>query len=199
MQSDPAKRAEAALEMLGVAELPAPWHVGGVFSVPMFADFVILTDHEVVEGASELSLDGASLAIASIRTIGSQRDDIRAALTRGGDPGEAGISLGVRFAAAAFAKGAFGLGEADVTWAAFDTTGAAGDGAEQAGIAATAMLECPESARFTMVVWSTPKPLEVEGQPAPRGYPGDEEALRAILDDFPFCAPLPESTPQSPP
>lgn len=189
--SDPIKREEAAREHFGLAQLPAPWHTVAVFSVPLLAEIVILADQPLVEGEQPAE-SSALLVFASIRELGEQREKLRTALEKGTDPQASGVQLPVSFGSRpAFARGSFGVGEADVTWAAFDGAVQVGDEHQPLPArTAAALVECPGHPRVEMVVWAVPQPSEsseLEPSVAQAGLPGDENALRDLIEAFPLC------------
>lgn len=192
--SDPAKRDEAARSRFGTDSLPEGWHAAAVFSVPMFADIVVLADRvadePTADGGVEPQVDDASQALifASVRDIGGQREKWRTALETGSDPKSTGVQLPVGFGSSAFAKGSFGMGGSDVTWAAY--YGNLDQQEQQRSIparVAAALVECPNHPRVELVAWAVPMREGDSQSGAEAGLPGDENALRDLLELFPVC------------
>lgn len=197
--SDPVKREAAALEALGIEALPAPWHPAAALSIPLLGDIVVLADHPVERSEpGQVRVDaggGQMLALFSMRDLAGQRDKVRTALREGRDLRSVGIDSPLRVGSGeAFAKGSFGLGESDVTWAAFGgefdyDQGERGD----QGLVVVALVDCPSRPRVQVLAWGVSldagQPIPVDEAGIQPGTPGDGEALRGLLEQFPLCPP----------
>lgn len=189
--SDPVKRADRVKEILDTDELPEGYNAIAGITVPLFAELAVLgtnepDDHGQLNELGERGFVYMKLKLSMPEKEQELRDFLEGKTEKSPD---IVLQSNIRMDTQEVIKrGEMELDGSSVIYSAYrgdiDVENKSGR-----GLAAMAMIQCPDDHRIRLGIWFGPDPTEGESleEADLTGTPADEQALKGFLSHFDFC------------
>ena len=200
---DPVARADAAMQILGVDELPDGYYPMVGMSIPFLLETAVLSDQPPDETGGAPGFSERGFIYVKTLRIGEQEQELRDFFDGKIDSPEAlsqfSIDLDVD---EMLGRGTFEEEDRTLRWAAYrgeiaadnpgGGPGESGSGGRQhqQGLNAMVLIECPEDERLRFGIWfgPDPDPEAAAGSPALLGTPADSAAIQSFMRYFNVCS-----------
>lgn len=188
----PEGRERMVRDVLAYDELPAGYHPGVSFSIPMLMDIAILTDQEggIGEGPEERDqFDERGFIYLSVHSwVGDEGELRRYVRGEGKRPDWFGEGDTDFQEGEILRRGSVRVGGQDILYSA-SRGSVERNGRDAKGIVALLAVDCPGDSRARLGMWfgPDPDPAKPAGQLDLTGTPGDPEAIRSFAGHFRFC------------
>jgi len=199
---DPVARADAAMRILGVDELPDGYYPMVGMSIPFLVETAVLSDQPPDETGGVPGFRERGFIYVKTLRFGEQEQELRDFFDGKIEDPEAlrqfSIDLDID---EMLGRGTFEEDDRTLRWAAYRGEiaadqpggGAGEDGRRgrqrQQGLNAMVLIECPEDERLRFGIWfgPDPDPEAAAGSPALLGTPADGAAIQSFMSHFNVC------------
>ena len=189
--SDPEKRADRVMEILDTDELPDGYNAIAGLTIPLFAEMAVLGTNEPDAHGQLNELGERGFVYMKLKLSMPEKEQELRDFLEGKSEKKPDIMLqsNIRLDAdEVVERGEMELDGSNAIYTIYrgdiNVDNKTGE-----GLAAMAMIECPEDHRIRLGIWFGPDPSQGEAieEADLTGTPGDKQAIKGFLSHFDFC------------
>ena len=189
--TDPAKRAEKVMEILDTDELPDGYNAIAGITIPLFAEMAVLGTNEPDAHGQLNELGERGFVYMKLKLSMPEKEQELRDFLEGRSEKKPDIMLqsNIRLDAdEVVERGKMELDGSNAIYTIYrgdiNVDNKTGE-----GLAAMAMIQCPEDHRIRLGIWFGPDPSQGEAieEADLTGTPGDKQAIKGFLSHFDFC------------
>ena len=191
---NPEARTEAAIEMLGAAEIPAGYHAAMALSVPFLMQTVILSDLEPDADGQIEGFDESGFIYVKTLRFGEQEQELRDFFEGRAEDSDILRQQPVRVSAdEVIGRGSFELPGRTLRWVGYRGEIAVGGGRGSElgdGLSSMILVECPDDERMRLGIWfgTDPDPDTPVDEADFTGTVVDEAEIRRFMEPLDVCS-----------